>query len=467
MTSPCAHCGTAVDAHERFCSECGAPASEVESDAAGCRECGAEIPTASRFCISCGTPVDEAAQQAPVPPPASPPASASPPEPPPPPLEPAPPLPPEPEPLPEPPPPPPPPDPEPLPEPESEPAPEPDPPLPVTPEPEPVPEVAPEPEPAPLAEPAPVPGPGSESESVVSATPVDRAAIKDLLSDRRVQVGGGVGAILVLVLVWVIATWGGGGDAPGQDGEPLEAGVPPATVSASDGQPVDAPPASAGAVLPGSESFEIVTRPAGASVWIDGRPISGTTPVTVALHLPTRHEIRIELPGRESVRWAFTPEELPETTLASRRLFFPLREPGQVADGRANVEPSAGDRAGAARRSATSPSNPTVGEPDSGERELDPVRVRGSRMTPADVVDKWSPEFPDWAVDAGLPTFVVLELVIDREGELRSASVLRAVHPDLERMALQAVQRWTFTAATRDGDSVDAYLNVSVLFLRD
>ena len=83
------------------------------------------------------------------------------------------------------------------------------------------------------------------------------------------------------------------------------------------------------------------------------------------------------------------------------------------------------------------------------------------------MVDRWSPEFPDWAADAELPTFVVLELVIDRDGALRSATVLRAVHPDLERMAMQAVQRWRFTAATRDGVPVDAYLNISVVFGND
>jgi len=396
MTSTCAQCGTAADAHERFCTECGGPIREVTPIASGCRECGAEIPTASRFCISCGTPFEGAAQQAPAPPPAPapapPPSRESPPEPPPP-------------------------APETLPEPESEPAPEPEPPLPVPPEPEPAPVV----EPEMPSEPALVPEPGPESEPVASSAPIDRASIKDLLAARRVQVGGGVGTVLVLVLIWVIATWGGGADAPGQAGEPLAAGVPPATVSAPDGQPVDTPPASAGVARPGSENFEIVTRPAGASVWIDGRRITGTTPVIVALQLPTRHEIRIELPGREPVRWAFTPEELPETTRASRRLFFPLREAGQIADGRANVGPAAGDRAGAVRRSATAPVNPTVAAPDSEARELDPVRVRGSRMTPADVVDKWSPEFPEWAADAGLPTFVVLELVIDREGELRSA----------------------------------------------
>lgn len=107
-----------------------------------------------------------------------------------------------------------------------------------------------------------------------------------------------------------------------------------------------------------------------------------------------------------------------------------------------------------------SPSSPSAASPPS----LDPVRVRGSRMTMARVVDRWQPALPEWAREAGLPRYVVLELVIDRTGRLRSSSVLRPAHPELDRLAIEAVTRWTFAPATRDGEPVDSYFNVSVQF---
>ena len=63
--------------------------------------------------------------------------------------------------------------------------------------------------------------------------------------------------------------------------------------------------------------------------------------------------------------------------------------------------------------------------------------------------------------------YVILELVIDREGRVRDAKPLQAVHPELERLAIESVMSWRFEPARRDGEAIDAYHNVSVQFARE
>jgi serine/threonine-protein kinase len=196
------------------------------------------------------------------------------------------------------------------------------------------------------------------------------------------------------------------------------------------------------------ERFEIVSRPAGATVRVDGSAVEGATPLSVPFEADRRYQIVIELPGHEPVRWAFTPSQLPEQTRESHSLFFPLA--------RAGGDRSVGDKVPGGGSWVAAGGGP-----------IEPMRVRGSRMTPAEVVRKWEPDLPRWAREAGLQSYVILELVIDRQGELRSANVLQSVHPDLERMAIEAVRRWRFRPATREGSAVDAYFNVSVQFQRN
>ena len=94
---------------------------------------------------------------------------------------------------------------------------------------------------------------------------------------------------------------------------------------------------------------------------------------------------------------------------------------------------------------------------------VDPVQVRGS-ITAPEVVEKSDIELPDWAVEMGLPRYVLPELVIDREARVREVEVVRAVHPELERLAIEAVRTWRFNPATRDGVPIDVFFNVAVAF---
>ncbi len=74
--------------------------------------------------------------------------------------------------------------------------------------------------------------------------------------------------------------------------------VPP-TVDAPRGGPAALPPAT------GPGSLQVLSRPAGAQVFLDGRVV-GTTPLTIPDVSAGRHDIRLELPGFN--RWATTVE---------------------------------------------------------------------------------------------------------------------------------------------------------------
>jgi TonB family protein len=284
-----------------------------------------------------------------------------------------------------------------------------------------------------------------------------------------VQAGIGVAALMVLISAWVIGTSGSADPAQAVAPPPTELSRPrPAVVPVAEvATPAEPTPTD---VVAGDRTFRITTRPSGARVWIDGTELGGATPVDVPLEMNVRYRIQIEQVGRQRVDWAFTPAELADSTLASGQLFFPLRPQEieslpDVPPALLGTEPVPAPIAEPGVVALPAPDNAPV--TDEVLPPVEPVRVRGPRMTAAEVVDKWEPELPGWAADAELPGFVVLELVIDREGRLRSSRVLRAVHPELEAMAIEAAKRWVFEPARNESEPVDAYLNVSVQFRRD
>ena len=207
--------------------------------------------------------------------------------------------------------------------------------------------------------------------------------------------------------------------------------------------------------------YQFVTRPDGASVLLNGRRLDGTTPMAVAIDPAEHYSVLLEQPGHYPVSWAFVAGELPEEQQANRRLFFPMRA---VPAARVDPVPATTDE----------PDQPSV-EPAPVEPEpqpvapavplppVDPVQVRGDIQAP-EVVERSELELPDWAIEMSLPRYVLLELVIDREARVREVTVVRAVHPELERLAIEAVRTWRFAPATRDGVPVDVFFNVAVAF---
>ena len=92
----------------------------------------------------------------------------------------------------------------------------------------------------------------------------------------------------------------------------------------------------------------------------------------------------------------------------------------------------------------------------------DPVRVGGSISRP-ERIHYVAPEYPSIARAARREGTVILEAVLDTDGSVREARVLRSV-PLLDAAALEAVQQWTFTPTLLNGEPVPVVLTVTVVF---
>ena len=91
------------------------------------------------------------------------------------------------------------------------------------------------------------------------------------------------------------------------------------------------------------------------------------------------------------------------------------------------------------------PPPPPGQEPPIDESEI--VRVGGAVQEPTKIVDV-APVYPQAALDAGVKGIVILEAVINADGTVREARVLRSV-PELDTAAVNAVRQWQYSAPGR------------------
>lgn len=74
------------------------------------------------------------------------------------------------------------------------------------------------------------------------------------------------------------------------------------------------------------------------------------------------------------------------------------------------------------------------------------------------------PVYPLDLRDRGEVGGVVLELVVDAEGKLTRLTTLRASHPEFEAAAVEAVKKWTFAPAQKDGKPVESRSRLAIVF---
>ena len=92
----------------------------------------------------------------------------------------------------------------------------------------------------------------------------------------------------------------------------------------------------------------------------------------------------------------------------------------------------------------------------------DPIRPGGSISRP-ERIHYVAPEYPALARAARREGTVILEAVLDTDGSVREARVLRSV-PLLDAAALEAVEQWRFTPTLLNGEPVPVVLTVTVVF---
>lgn len=74
------------------------------------------------------------------------------------------------------------------------------------------------------------------------------------------------------------------------------------------------------------------------------------------------------------------------------------------------------------------------------------------------------PVYPQALRADGVAGGVILELIVDTRGNLAKLTTLRASHPEFEAAARDAVQKWSFTAAQKDGQAVESRTRLAVVF---
>jgi protein TonB len=104
----------------------------------------------------------------------------------------------------------------------------------------------------------------------------------------------------------------------------------------------------------------------------------------------------------------------------------------------------------------------TAGEAGTGGSDA-PLRVAGNVKAPV-LVLKVVPLYTEAARIARIRGIVIIEAVIDREGNVTDARILRALPMGLDQAALRAIRQWRFRPGTLNGRPVPVIYNVTVNF---
>jgi TonB family protein len=78
----------------------------------------------------------------------------------------------------------------------------------------------------------------------------------------------------------------------------------------------------------------------------------------------------------------------------------------------------------------------------------------GNDLTPPKATYQPEPEYPDKARKKKIQGTVMVSIVITPEGTVRDAKVMTGVDKALDQKALEAVSKWRFQPATKDGKPV-------------
>jgi TonB family protein len=104
-------------------------------------------------------------------------------------------------------------------------------------------------------------------------------------------------------------------------------------------------------------------------------------------------------------------------------------------------------------------------EIDLPENPPGPLRVGGDVKAPTKEKSV-PPVYPELARKARIQGVVIIEAVIDREGNVVRAKVLRSpgAHFGFDQAAIDAVKQWKFKPGTQNGKPVDVIFTLTVIF---
>jgi len=91
------------------------------------------------------------------------------------------------------------------------------------------------------------------------------------------------------------------------------------------------------------------------------------------------------------------------------------------------------------------------------------LRVGGDVKAPV-AITRIEPQYTELARKARIEGIVIIEAIIDRNGNVTDARVLKPLPLGLDQSALEAVKRWKFTPGTLNGQPVPVIYNLTVNF---
>jgi len=97
------------------------------------------------------------------------------------------------------------------------------------------------------------------------------------------------------------------------------------------------------------------------------------------------------------------------------------------------------------------------------EEPQDPVRIGGAIQAPRKIKDV-KPIYPESAKADGRQGVAIIEAVIDAEGNVSEAKVIRSIGADLDDAAVDAVMQWRFVPTMLNGRPVPVIMTVTVNF---
>lgn len=74
------------------------------------------------------------------------------------------------------------------------------------------------------------------------------------------------------------------------------------------------------------------------------------------------------------------------------------------------------------------------------------------------------PSYPSSLKSEGVSGLVAVQIVIDEKGEVIDAKATKSSHPDFEKPALDAIRKWKFKPAKKDGKEVKVRVTIPFRF---
>jgi len=92
-----------------------------------------------------------------------------------------------------------------------------------------------------------------------------------------------------------------------------------------------------------------------------------------------------------------------------------------------------------------------------------PLRVGGDVKAPV-AIDRAEPNYTDTARKARIAGVVIVEAIIDKQGNVDNAKVVKGLPGGLSEEAVKAVRKWKFRPGTLNGEAVATIFNLTVTF---